>query len=239
LLISRRYLASTIAKVLAAITVWCVAAPARADFPKGNLEPTGIGAMRDGTILLFASYRPCGMGADATVGRVFASNDRGKSWKVAVTDNDGAIFQYLYESPDGREWIAGTVYREGPNSDPFILVPTASPSHWQRYRIYSGPAELEEIGFDREHHLAAVVRHLKLGDQGWTGPTFIHKSDNDGRSWSVGGTRSRPFSQSFQKVLLSNRDWRVIQDAGHPLIQRRQDGAQWQTVAQLDSKCSE
>ncbi len=228
------------AGLLAAFLDFGVARLAHSELPKGHIKPTGVRALSDGSILVFTTFRPCGKGADEDVGRILESRDRGKSWNVVVTDNNGELYRFSYEFPRGVIWVAGVVYREGPTSSPFVLVRANSTEPWHRYRIYDGPAELEGIAMDATHRFHASVRHLSLGDNGWTGPVFVYEGDEMGRRWTVSKKPIPSTSTGFQRIELTDGDWRITDaESNNPTVEHKQSGASWQTASTLRSPCSD
>ncbi len=147
---------------------------------------------------------------------------------------DGSVFEYIYEAK-GRVWIVGEHTAEGPASEPFILVPDESGLGWSVHVIYEDAAELESIVVQNNGDFGAWIRHLKLHDNGWTGPLYLHKSSDGGRTWRlVGRTNNAPANQAagFKKIETQTATWRVAdQGNGVSVVERRTDEhSAWKTV---------
>jgi len=83
--------------------------------------------------------------------------------------------------------------------------------------------------------LAERIRHLKLGEDGWTGPLFVDKSSDRRRTWRLAGrTVKTAASQAagFKKISAETAMWRVRERAnGGTVVERRAgENSGWKAV---------
>jgi hypothetical protein len=153
---------------------------------------------------------------------------------------DGSVFERTYEF-EKKLWIVGEHTAEGPASDPFILVPEDNPSRWSLHFIYLGASELTTVTRRAHGDFVALVRHLELHDDGWTGPVYVHRSFDGGRTWKkVGRAKEglQPGGQPFKEIQNENGNWRILDPGNEESeIQRRVKAlAQWKTVSKRTGK---
>ena len=226
---------SDVGRTLLGLSLAIVAASVCAGDSRQNAAPYGIWT-RGETVVLFAHVYPCPPDELPPPGaaQLFVSEDGGKSWGKRGPQLDGSVFEYIYEAK-GRVWIVGEHTAEGPASEPFILVPDESGLGWSVHVIYEDAAELESIVVQNNGDFGAWIRHLKLHDNGWTGPLYLHKSSDGGRTWRlVGRTNNAPANQAagFKKIETQTATWRVAdQGNGVSVVERRTDEhSAWKTV---------
>lgn len=200
-----------------------------------NVSGYGVWAHGD-IIVLFAQAYPCPPGELPPPGaaQLFVSTDGGKGWEKRGPRLAGSEFQYIHEAGT-RLWIVGEHTAEGPASEPFILVPDEKSLAWSLHVIYEGASELEGIAVTNSGDFIAWIRHLKLKDNGWTGPLFVHKSSDGGQTWHVVGRATkgpRTLGTAFKKIEEETATWRVTnQDSRGSAVEYRPDeNSPWKLV---------
>jgi hypothetical protein len=187
-------------------------------------------------VVVFAQVQPCPPRELPPPGaaQLFISKDGGARWERSGTPLDGSEFEYVRHA-ESRLWIVGEHTAEGPASDSFVLVPDTKSLSWTRHVIYGGAGELHGIALSENGDFVAWIRHLKLHDNGWEGPLFIHKSSDDGQTWRVvGQTRKAPKGpgNGFERITRETLRWRVINkdDGGSVVEQRSEKDSVWRPV---------
>src|SRR5262249_24373164 len=192
---------------------------------------------QDKAIILFTRARCANYPTPGTA-QLMVSTDGGRSWKKSGPALDGYEFTSVYQR-DGKVWILGEHTAEGPAIDPFLFLPTDSPSRWNMKTIYWGSEELQRVASGEQGEFLAWIRHLELTYDGWAGPTYVHQSLDDGRTWKVLGRASKTKVKakapgSVDLGILKNPTWRVLNHSlGHGFrVQHRESPAfPWRTVA--------
>lgn len=148
------------------------------DIPFAN----GIWARGD-LVILFARLSSCG--APYRPVQPLVSTDGGKTWGVTGPLLESSDLEYFLDT--GSElFTAGEDIAEGPAHDPFLLIYRATDNAWHQSEIYDQASEL--LGIARETKTGgflAWVRHLELKNDDWSGPIFLHRSLDGGKTWSV------------------------------------------------------
>ena len=113
------------------------------------------------------------------------STDGGKTWGVTGPRLDSSDFEYFLDN--GSElFIAGEDIAEGPAHNPFLLVYRATDNAWQQSEIYDQASELLGIAHEaKTGRFLAWVRHLDMKNDDWSGPIYLHQSQDRGKTWSV------------------------------------------------------
>jgi len=163
------------------------------------------------------------------------STDGGRSWKRRGPALPGYEFVSFFEK-DGKVWIAGEHSAEGPAIEPFVFIPAKLPLHWEMRTIYEGSGGLERIAWGNSGELIAWVPHLELGDE-WQGPTYIHQSLDDGRTWkTLGRAKKLKLEKGLEftdLTALKNPLWRITSsrnEMDYRVQHRETVNAPWKTV---------
>lgn len=190
-----------------------------------NVSPYGIWAMGD-SVVVFAQVYPCPPDELPPPGaaQLFVSRDGGAHWEKSGPRIEGSEFEYVREAGT-RLWIVGEHTAEGPASEPFILVPEERNDSWKLHVMYEGASELKGVAIQKNGEFTARIRHLRLRDNGWAGPLYVHKSSDGGRTWSVvGQEKKEPLGpgELFKKIGQETATWRVVDRGdGHSAIEHR------------------
>lgn len=195
--------------------------------------------VQDKVIVLFTRAR-CANSPPPGTAQLLVSTDGGHSWKKSGPALDGYEFTSILQK-DGKVWIVGEHTAEGPATDPFVFVPTDSPSRWKMRTIYRGNAELRRLSTGEHGEFLAWIRHLDLSQDGWAGPTYVHQSLDEGKTWRIlaraGKTQVKAEGPGFVDLgMLKNPTWRVRNDSvGRMFRVQHREGppAPWQTVSQM------
>jgi hypothetical protein len=195
--------------------------------------------VQDNAIILFtragcADFPPPG------IAQLLVSTDGGRSWKKSGPALAGYEFTSIYQR-DGKVWILGQHTAEGPATDPFLFLPTDSPARWKMKTIYWGNVELRRVALGEQSEFLAWIRHLELTDDGWAGPTYLHQSLDDGRTWKVLGRASKIQLKAknpgfVDLAMLKSPTWRVLNHSlghGFRVQHREKDDSAWRTIAQF------
>lgn len=189
---------------------------------------------KDTLVLVYTGVRHCD-GAYPLL-QFLVSTDGGHTWKKRRTTLEGADFSSLSEK-DGKVWMAGEHYAEGPESNPFVFVPGESTAEWKMRTIYNGEGALRRIAWGTNGELNAWVTHWRSTDDprydGWAGTTYVHQSLDGGYTWKELGRAKKirlgegaEFT-SFEK--LKDPLWRVVRDRS--IVQHRENkDSPWKTV---------
>jgi hypothetical protein len=222
-------------RILLALTVALLLTPTRTGSGQENVVAYGI-CVRDKIIVVFAQVYPCPPNELPPPGaaQILISDGGGGHWEKRGPQLDGSEFQYV-RAIGNRLWVVGEHTAEGPASEPFVLVPSEKGLEWNQRVIYKDAAELEGIAAQSDGRFTAWIRHLKLHDNGWTGPLYLHKSSDGGLTWRVvGRTRKAPRAPGpgFKKIEKQTETWRVRdQDGGDSAIEHRADeNSAWKSV---------
>lgn len=210
---------------------------------KENVFAYGIWSHKKDVVVLAQVY-PCfpeQQLAPPGAAQLFVSRDGGARWEKSGAPLEGREFDYVHED-EGRLWIVGEYTAEGPASETFILVPAQNNLSWTRHVIYEGNSELEGITISRTGDFIAWIRHLKLDNNGWTGPMYVHESRNRGRTWRVLGRTRRGREgpgNGFKKIETERSIWRVTRQAGggSAIEHRANDKSWWNVVAAFPETC--
>lgn len=199
------------------------------DIPSAN----GIWARGD-LVILFARFNNCG--APYRPVQPLVSTDGGKTWGVIGPLLESSDLEYFLDT--GSElFIAGEDIAEGPAHSPFLLVYRATDNAWQQSEIYDQASELLGIAHDaKTGKLLAWVRHLELKNYDWSGPVFLHRSLDGGKTWSVVRKvrrvpRIAPGLHFFRENLNQSGSWRLTKTGSR--VERRQDDGKWHLVTLL------
>jgi len=185
---------------------------------------------RETFVLVYTGVRHCN--SPYPLQQFLVSTDGGHTWKRRRTTLEGADFSSLSEK-DGKLWMAGQHYAEGPEWEPFVFVPGKSPTEWKMRTIYNGEGALKRIAWGANGELNAWVTHLRLGDDGWSGPTYVHQSLDGGYTWKeLGRAKSVPLKEGAEFTSFDSlRDplWRIVRDRS--TVQHRESkDSPWKTV---------
>src|SRR5262250_2257234 len=115
---------------------------AQAGLPR-ELGPVGIFEIDEQGLVLFVDSSACDPKNNWRSEGILLSSNRGKSWQVMLTRINGSVFDYVSQQRNGKIWIVGHSFVEGPDHDPFMLVPKLTGEGWEKHTIYSGYAELQ------------------------------------------------------------------------------------------------
>jgi hypothetical protein len=169
--------------------------------------------------------------------QVLISADEGRTWNKHGLAIPGSAFQYVL-SQRGKLWLAGEHIAEGPGSAPFFVRLSGSTAATRAVTIYDGAAELQGVALRSDGSLEAWVRHLSLDATGtWSGPLYLHRSNDEGDSWkTVGRVRSvprdRPDLVFFRSVDEENPpEWRIQGAAAGGFVVQHKRAGQWETVS--------
>jgi hypothetical protein len=215
---------------------------AQAGLPR-ELGPVGIFEIDEQGLVLFVDSSACDPNVNWRSEGILLSSNRGKSWQVMLTRINGSVFDYVSQPRNGKIWIVGHSFVEGPDHDPFILVPKLTGEGWEKHTIYSGYAELQSVSFLDNGDLVACIRHLRFGATGWSGSLFAHQSSDNGRTWRQIGRASRcPASPSivFTPIHKNTAHWRVVDkgSTGFEVQENSNDRRGWRTVSNFpDQDC--
>ena len=199
------------------------------------VSPFGILA-RGNVLFLFTRVEGC-LGEQAA--QIFLSEDGGKTWAKQGPSLGGSDFYSILDT--GTElWIAGQHTAEGPGTDPFLLKYSANQPVWDLQQIYEGAAELLGSALQNDGKtIWAWVRHVQFSSPKWTGPIYLHKSMDRGRTWSaVKKVRRVPTSAShlsfFQEIKNQSGDWRIsgLGEFGHAIEHQRSDQT-WHVISEF------
>ncbi|HEY6249291.1 MAG TPA: hypothetical protein VI685_04985 [Candidatus Angelobacter sp.] len=135
---------------------------------------------------------------------------------------------------DGKVWIVGEHTAEGPDTDPFIFVPSETGDHWQMRIIYQGNAAVDHIAWGSQGELFAWIEYARLSDLTY-GPPYIYQSLDGGRTWKILGRASRyqvEVAEEFKKISTHMDPlWRVVNATRGAAVQHREsEAAPWKTV---------
>ena len=200
------------------------------DIPSAN----GIWARGD-LVILFARLDKC----DAPYRPVqpLVSTDGGKTWGVTGPLLESSDLEYFLDTRS-ELFIAGEDIAEGPAHNPFLLVYRATDNTWQQSEIYDQASELLGIAHEaKTGGFLAWVRHLELQKNGdWSGPVFLHRSLDGGKTWSVVREvkrvpRTAPGLHFFREHLDQSGSWRLTKTGSR--AERRQDDGKWRLVTIL------
>ena len=199
------------------------------DIPSAN----GIWARGD-LVVLFARLDKC----DAPYRPIqpLVSKDGGKTWGVTGPRLESSDLEYFLDT--GSElFIAGEDIAEGPAHNPFLLVYRATDNAWQQSEIYDQASELLGIAHEaKTGRFLAWVRHLDLKNDDWSGPIYLHQSQDRGKTWSVVRKvghvpRMATGLRFFRKHLDQSGSWRLTKTGSR--AERRQDDGKWHLVTIL------
>jgi hypothetical protein len=108
----------------------------------------------------------------------------------------------------------------------------------QQSEIYHQASELLGIALEaKTGRFLAWVRHLELERNGdWSGPVFLHRSLDGGKTWSAvkkvrGVPRIAPGLRFFREHLYQSGSWRLTKIGSR--AERRQDDGKWHLVTML------
>lgn len=231
-------------RLLAVMLLQATLGQAQAGLPR-ELGPVGIFEIDGHGLVLFVDSSACDPNVNWRSEGILFSSNRGKSWQVIVARVNGSTFDYVSQPRSGKIWIVGHKFVEGPNHDPFILVPKRTAKGWDKHTIYSGNAELQSVSFLDNGDLVACIRHLRLGDSGWSGPLFAHRSSDGGRTWRQIGRRANcpaPHNGGeFTKIPKSTTHWRVLDNGstGFEVQEHAKDRKVWRTVSNFPDQACE
>lgn len=188
-------------------------------------------------VVLFAQVYPCSPNELPPPGaaQLLISKDGGIHWGKSGPQLDGSEFEYMHEE-GARVWIVGEHKAEGPASEAFILAPDEESFAWSRHVIYEGASELQGVAISETGGFVAWIRHFELGDNGWTGPLYVHESSDEGRTWRVVGRAKKTIEgpgNGFKKIEKETPVWRVTnQEGGGSAIEHRVNNhSAWKLVA--------
>jgi hypothetical protein len=222
-------------RILLALAVALLLAPTRTDGGQENVAAYGIWVGNQ-TLVTFAQVYPCPPNDLTPPGaaQIFVSDDGGAHWEKRGPELDGSEFQYFRAIGD-RLWVVGEHTAEGPAIEPFIFVPNEKGFDWTQHVIYKDAAELEGIAAQSDGGFTAWIRHLKLHDNGWTGPLYLHQSSDGGLTWHVVSRAKKVPSApraGFKKIEKQAENWRVReQESGVSTIEHRADvHSEWKSV---------
>jgi hypothetical protein len=164
------------------------------------------------------------------------STDGGHTWKKHRTTLEGADFSSLSEK-DGRVWLAGEHYAEGPEWNPFVFVPGESPTEWRMRTIYDGAGALRRIAWGTNGELNAWITHWQSTDDprydGWVGTTYVHQSLDGGNTWKELGRAKKIHLATGAEFTSFDRLrdplWRIARDRS--TVQHRESkDSPWKTA---------
>ena len=145
------------------------------------IRERNMGERRSGRIL-FARLDKC----DAPYRPVqpLVSKDGGKTWGVTGPLLESSDLEYFLDTRS-ELFIAGEDIAEGSAHNPFLLVYRATDNAWQQSEIYDQASELLGVAHEaKTGRFLAWVRHLELEKNGdWSGPVFLHRSLDGGKTW--------------------------------------------------------
>lgn len=210
---------------------------------QGNVSADGVLVESNMTVLFTRAH--CKESPPAGGAQLLISTDGGRSWKRRGPRLDGYEFDFASQK-DGKVWIAGQHTAEGPETNPFIFVPGESGTDWQMRTIREGNGPLKRLAWGSKGELNAWIQHLRLADEGWAGPTYIHQSLDGGRTWKVLG-RSRDLhleAVEFKDIgEIRNPLWRIVDarvKSGELILQRRESKeSPWKRVLLPRLLCSD
>jgi hypothetical protein len=193
----------------------------------------GIWARGD-LVILFARLRNCG--APYRPVQPLVSKDGGKTWDVTGPRLESSDLKYFLDTRS-ELFIAGEDIAEGPASSPFLLVYRATDNDWQQSEIYDQASELLGIALEaKTGKFLAWVRHLELKNGDWSGPIFLHRSLDRGKTWSVVRKvrrvpRTEPGLRFCWEHLDQSGSWRLTRTGSR--AERREDHGKWHLVTIL------
>jgi hypothetical protein len=201
-------------------------------YGEDRLKGQGLFPLGENRVLLFATRVDCRLSATGEeMGVVLQSDDGGASWVKVADGVLNAQFHRAGKFGHDRFVIFGDVYSEGPATDPFMLIREAGA--WRRQQIYEGPAQLESAA-TAEGHLVAWIRHLKLGDSGWTGPLVRYESTDGGRTWTKRKairTTETTSARVLPEVGRQADGWRVASDESSGFRVERLNQGAWDVTS--------
>ena len=219
---------------LAACTIVAASALLAQQNAKDNVKADAI-LVHGKAILLFTRMAACDDNFVPGASQLLVSTDGGRSWQKRGPRLEGYEFDSV-SVRDGKVWIAGEHTAEGPAIEPFVFVPAKSPLHWEMRTIYQGAGGLERVAWGSKGELIAWVPHLKLEDD-WKGPTYIHQSLDEGRTWkTLGRARKLKMEKGIEFTGLEKlKDplWRIINshyETDYRVQHREAENAPWKTV---------
>lgn len=190
---------------------------------------------QDGRILLFTDQDyPCAFESPSyDPVQMFVSTDGGHTWKKGGPGLSGYEYMFL-SAKDGKVWIVGEHTAEGPATDPFIFVPSATGDHWQMRTILQDNAAVDRIAWGSKGELFAWLRYARLSDLTY-GLPYIYQSLDGGRTWKTLGrasTHKVEVSEEFRKISTQmNPLWRVVNPTRGATVQHREsETTPWKTV---------
>lgn len=200
------------------------------DIPSAN----GIWARGD-LVILFARLDKCG--APYWPVQPLVSTDGGKTWDATGPLLESSDLEYFLDTRS-ELFIAGEDIAEGPAHSPFFLVYRATENTWQQSEIYDQASELLGIAHEaKTGRFLAWVRHLELKKNGdWSGPIFLHRSLDGGKTWNVVRKvrrvpRMATGLRFFPEHLDQSGSWRLTRTGSR--AERRQNDGKWHLVTML------
>jgi hypothetical protein len=219
-----------IAAVMVTVSSFCVAQDAPYTYPP---YADGIWA-RGNTIILFARLNECGGPYRPILPLV--SKDGGKTWTARGPRLEGSDLEYILDT--GAElWIAGEDIAEGPSHDPYVLLYRADAAEWPQILIYDDAAHLLAMAREtKTGKLLAWVRHIDFNTEDWTGPVYLHRSVDGGRTWRVVRKvtrvpRSTPGLHFFHGLPRRSGPWRISRRGS--AVENLQSDGKWHLVTSL------
>jgi hypothetical protein len=124
----------------------------------------------------------------------------------------------------GKELLFfGTVGEEGPDLDPFVLLPRQG-GRWKRVTIHRGDSKLEGV-YRLGDVLNVQIQQIDVHSDNWTGPTVTYHSTDGGRSWTV-SKRGEPLGNPVTAISRTSQEWQLKfeQEGGYIVEKRGNEG---------------
>ena len=153
-------------------------------------------------------------------GAMLRTTDGGVTWQRVWSSSGPSSIHAVTWS--GKELLFfGTVGEEGPDLDPFVLLPGRG-SRWRLVTIHRGDSKLEGV-YRQGDRLNVRIQKIEVHSDDWTGPSVTYQSRDGGRSWKV-LKRGEPLGDPAIAISHSSQDWqiRLDQDGGY-IVEKKGD----------------